>query len=155
MERETLRKRLKYSVFILFSVAILWVVSVVFRPVSAPLGHLQWEQKKADFWQLQRHERRFWHEDAENYCRQLTLDKHYDWRLPTVEELQSLTQVTAGKRRNLARVERAIYWTSTPADHDNMRYWAFSFLTEKAAPMTKHNYNSVVCVRTLNSAVLD
>jgi hypothetical protein len=52
------------------------------------------------------------------------------------------------------RVERAIYWTATPADSADQRYWAFSFLTAKSAPMSKHNYNSVICVRTVKGAVL-
>lgn len=155
MDREKLYRKLKLPVCILLSVLLLWAIFFVVHPIASPSGNLQWEQKEADFWQLQRHERRFWHEDAVLYCRQLTLDKHYDWRLPSVEELESLTKVTAGKRRLVARVERAIYWTATPADKDKRRYWAFSFLTEKAAPMTSHNYNSVVCVRTVNRGVTD
>jgi hypothetical protein len=155
MDREKLPKKIKYAVCVLLSVLILWAIVLVARPITLQLSTLQWEHKEADSWQLQRYERRFWHEEAEHYCRQLTLNEHYDWRLPTVDELQDLTQVAAGKRLNLARVERAIYWTATPVHSDNQRYWVFSFLTEQSAPMTQHNYNSVVCVRTVNGVVLD
>jgi len=153
MDRKQLLSIVKYPIAIVLILCFLWLAVRVMSPTETPVSALQWEKKGADFWQFQRHQRRFWHEDAERYCRNLVLDNHYDWRLPTLEELQSLTRISAGRRGNMARVGRAIYWTSTPAA-DKKRYWAFSFLVEKSAPMAKHNYNSVVCVRTVNRTVL-
>ncbi|MDY0189805.1 MAG: DUF1566 domain-containing protein [Desulfuromonas sp.] len=152
MDRKTVSTTVKYVLGIVFFALLVWGVIRLLYPSIPSLSNLQWEQKEADFWQFQRNERRFWYEDAEQYCRQLTLDKHYDWRLPTVAELQALTKLTVGRRRSLARVERAIYWTAIPADNAGHRYFAFSFLTGKSAPMAKHNYNSVVCVRNVSGA---
>lgn len=111
---------------------------------------VQWEQREVEFWRIQTYNRRFWHKDAKKYCQQLELDNHYDWRLPTLSELEGLLDISSGRRKNAARVGRAIYWTSTPYDGDSRRYWALSFLSDQSAPMEVHNYNDVVCVRTVN-----
>ncbi|OEU76263.1 MAG: hypothetical protein BA874_01780 [Desulfuromonadales bacterium C00003068] len=121
---------------------------------EATKSSLQWEQREVEFWQIQTFDRRFWHKDAKKYCQQLELSNHYDWRLPTLPELESLLEISGGRRKNTARVERAIYWTSTPFDGDRRRYWALSFLSDQSAAMEVHNYNDVVCVRTINKKVL-
>lgn len=108
---------------------------------------LQWEHRDENFWNFHTHDRRFWHKDAKKYCQQLTDGGHYDWRLPTLDEMKSLLQLTVRHRRGLAGVERAIYWTATPYDEEGHRFWAVSFLSEQYSPMEEHNYNSVVCVR--------
>ncbi len=110
---------------------------------------LQWEKKPEEIWTLKTYDRRFWHEEAVDYCRKLTLDHHYDWRLPTLDELKTLLNISAGRRFYVARVARGIYWSSTPYDEDRRRFWALSFISEQAGPMTVHNYNRVVCVRTV------
>lgn len=117
---------------------------------AATKPSVQWEQREVEFWQIQTYDRRFWHKDAQRYCQQLELSNHYDWRLPTLPELETLLDVSGGRRKNTARVERAIYWTSTPFGGDLRRYWALSFLSDQSAPMEVHNYNDVVCVRTVN-----
>lgn len=136
--------------YMVWTVAVLSLVLAVWLLVYLPAGvggDLQWEKKDADFWRFQRHDNRLWLEDAQQYCRQLELDGHYDWRLPTVKELEGLLQLSVGKRKNLAGIDRSIYWSATPCDAGQHRFLAFSFATGRAAPMTRHNYNSVVCVR--------
>lgn len=126
----------------------------VFAP-PATSGNLQWEQRNGDFWELKTYDRQFWHSGAKKYCQQLKAENHYDWRLPTLTELQALLTITAGSRRNIAWIERAIYWTSTSYNGGKHRFWAISFLSDEAAPMEVHNYNSVVCVRTINKTMVD
>ncbi|MCD6525765.1 MAG: DUF1566 domain-containing protein [Desulfuromonas sp.] len=136
---------------LLVSLLVLMVVGLTFFAFGAPRAAdgLQWEHRDVDFWTIHSQDRRFWHRDAEKYCQQLTLDGYYDWRLPKVEELKTLLQVSAKHRRKVAQVDRAIYWTATPYDEMGQRYWTLSFLSEQAAPMEEHNYNTVVCVRAV------
>lgn len=122
-----------------------------YQPTHAATGpSIQWEQSEVEFWQIQTVDRRFWHKDAQKYCQQLQLNKHYDWRLPTLSELESLFELSGDHQNNSARRGRAIYWTSTPFDEDCRRFWALSFFSDQSAAMEVHNYNDVVCVRTVN-----
>ncbi|EAT14864.1 DUF1566 domain-containing protein [Desulfuromonas acetoxidans] len=142
-------ERKKKSGWWLFSTGFfLLLVGVFFLTVSPSADEgLEWEAQEQGFWEFHTHDLRFWHKDADKYCRQLTKGGHYDWRLPTVEELKELLQLSARHRRSRAGVERAIYWTATPYGEEGRRFWAVSFLSEQAAAMEEHNYNSVVCVR--------
>jgi len=48
--------------------------------------------------------------DSEVYCKTLDVDKHYDWRLPTVKELQSI--VSEPQEKNLFRfIVKDSYWS--------------------------------------------
>jgi hypothetical protein len=63
--------------------------------------------------------KRLTHADAEKACAKLKTADHRDWRLPTLEELESLRDVT----RHDPAIDIAVfpdtksnwYWTSTPA----------------------------------------
>lgn len=145
------KKIVLYYIGIFVLLAMATGLFFFFEPThAATRPSIQWEQREVEFWQIQTHDRGFWHKDAQRYCQQLELNNYYDWRLPTLSELQSLLDVSGGRRKNSARVGRAIYWTSTPFDVDRGRYWALSFLSDQSAPMEVHNYNDVVCVRTVN-----
>ncbi len=141
-------RKSKSGFWLCFSGVVLLIASVFSLTVtpSADEG-LEWEVQEKGFWEFHSHDQRFWHKDADKYCRQLTKGGHYDWRLPTLEELKGLLQLSVRHRRSRAGVERAIYWTATPYGEEGRRFWAVSFLSEQAAPMEEHNYNSVVCVR--------
>ncbi len=139
----------------LFVVAVIGGVFFFYVASSAVTkSSLQWEPREVEFWQVQTFNRRFWHKDAKRYCQQLELDNHYDWRLPTLAELEGLLDVSGGRRNSVARLGRAIYWTATPFDADCRRYWALAFLSGQSAAMEVHNYNDVVCVRTVNKKML-
>ena len=116
---------------------------------DAAQPRLQWEKRDIEVWLLKTYDQRYWHEEGVKYCRDLKLDDKYDWRMPTLKELKTLLTISAGRRRYTARVERGIYWSATPYGGDGRRFWALSFITEQSAPMTTHNYNRVVCVRTV------
>jgi hypothetical protein len=51
-------------------------------------GELTWENPSGSEWMT-------W-EEAEEYCENLSLDDHDDWRLPTISELRSLVRGCAG-----------------------------------------------------------
>nr|WP_320048486.1 DUF1566 domain-containing protein [uncultured Desulfuromonas sp.] len=141
--------RKRHSLIWLFSSGFVLLVISLFSLVVTPSADqgLEWEHQAESFWAFHTHDQRFWHKDGKKYCQQLTQGGHYDWRLPTVEELKGLLHLSTRHRRSMAGVERAIYWTSTPYGEEGRRFWAVSFLSEQASPMEEHNYNSVVCVR--------
>lgn len=147
LDKDNLNKnKNKVLPVILLLVMAIGLTMIGFNVPQAEDG-LQWEHRDVDFWTIRTHDRRFWQRDAKKYCQQLTLDGYYDWRLPNIDELRTLLQVSAKHRKKVAQVERAIYWSATPFGDAKRRFWALSFLSEQAAPMEEHNYNTVVCVR--------
>lgn len=88
--------------------------------------------------------------EANDYCKQLVLSKHDDWRLPTAQELQSIVDLT----RYDPAIERGFhfsaldsYWSSTLYADDGDRAWDVDFKSGS----TEHNRHSyaffVRCVR--------
>ena len=137
-----------YLICFLVGIVLLWLL---LRPGAMVPSNLQWEQRGANFWQFKGGAKKFWFEDAVSYCRQLELDQHYDWRLPSLDELTELRARNASERINMSKVKGAIYWSSTPYSDKKRRYWVLSFLNKQSAAMAKHNYNSAVCVRSTNN----
>jgi hypothetical protein len=140
-------KYVAYLIFFLGMIVLLWLL---LRPGVREQSNLQWEQRDANFWQFKGGKTRYWYEDAASYCQHLELGQHYDWRLPTLDELNQLRSLSAFERIDMAKLDGAIYWSSTPFSDKKQRYWVMSFLNEQSAAMTKHNYNSAVCVRSIN-----
>ncbi len=56
---------------------------------------------------------------AVNHCAKLSLDKHNDWRLPTIRELLSIVDHTENTKVDpeaFPNVTKHFHWTSTPSD---------------------------------------
>ena len=66
-------RKSKSGFWLCFSVVVLLIVSVFSLTVtpSADEG-LEWEVQEKGFWEFHSHDQRFWHKDADKYCRQLT-----------------------------------------------------------------------------------
>lgn len=71
------------------------------------------------------------HEEAEKYCKEFSAGGHKDWRLPTVEELESLvdrTKYSPAIISNLFSVKTDDwYWTSTIYAGYSGSAWVVSF----------------------------
>ena len=90
------------------------------------------------------------HSDANQYCKDLSLEGRKDWRLPTVIELQKIVDF----KRFEPAIQRAFYytgfgnyWSSTIYTDDSVRAWAVDFQNGSVS----HNRDSysyyVRCVR--------
>jgi len=86
--------------------------------------------------------------DAIAYCEKMDYLGHKDWKLPTIEELKSLTEFS---RRDLnvkhafKNVQEGIYWSSTKDRHDEAWYVDFDLGRWNTAGYD-HTYYAL-CVR--------
>jgi len=88
--------------------------------------------------------------EAYEYCQDLVLEKHDDWRLPTLLELQSIIDY----RRYDPALKRGFhfglsknYWSSTLYADDKERAWDVNFKSG-SSEHNRHSYDFYVrCVR--------
>ena len=79
--------------------------------------------------------------EATNYCKFLKIDKYANFRLPTLQELQTLIDYRNYKPAILDGfhyVENTTYWTTTPFADAEDEVWTIDF--EKGARSTKAIY---------------
>jgi len=106
---------------------------------------LMWQQAddQNDAW-------RSWYK-AIDYCETLTLADHGDWRLPTVQELTSLTNIgryaPAIDTQFFPQCLSAVYWSVSPRASNPDYAWFVSFVTGNAFWYDKYSNNCVRCVR--------
>jgi len=88
--------------------------------------------------------------EANSYCKKLSLAGAEDWRLPTVEELQGIVDLTRydpALKRGFHFAASESYWSSTLYADDKDRAWDVNFKSGS----TEHNRHSYVyyvrCVR--------
>jgi hypothetical protein len=99
-------------------------------------------------------DRKNW-EEAVNYCNNLELGEHDDWRLPNVYELYSTCDVdrafpSTGILINIGD-NRWSYWTSTSSAYipDN-NAWYIDFSDALVRYASKTSSHSAICVRDIN-----
>ena len=101
--------------------------------------------------------------DALGYCKNLTLDSHSDWRVPTIKELFTIVDYT--KRRPAVMDEfvnvnkSGEYWSNTPMllrkpAEDKKENWAINFYKGRVSTdeLTKDLY--IRCVRNINNKTI-
>ncbi len=115
--------------------------------VTDTLTHLQWQDSniKSQTWN-----------DANDYCKELIIQGVSDWRLPTVQELQSLVNLAYTPKidPSFATKSSGKYWTSTeyPYAPETMAYYinfsnGFSANYGDRSVYDKSNRYYVRCVR--------
>ena len=105
-------------------------------------NHLEWqdnhEVEKETKWAM-----------AKSYCKSLRYLGHNDWRLPTVDELKTITDMvqhpTKGKSFDFG-TKRA-YWTSEEYKQDRLNAWAIYMETNHKFWNDKCDTAYVRCVR--------
>ncbi len=97
--------------------------------------------------------------DAKTYCDNLTLGGYDDWRLPNIDELETIVDYgrykndTAGSKAAIDPIFENInsndlyYWSSTPSKSDASTAWAVGFNDGNDLADDKTTTGSVRCVR--------
>ena len=81
------------------------------------------------------------YKEATNYCKYLELGKFKNFRLPTLDELQTIVDYKNYKPavlKGFHYVENTTYWTSTPFANADDEVWTINF--EKGSRATKAIY---------------
>ena len=82
-------------------------------------------------------------EYAKKYCKDLTLDGHKDWHLPTIKQLRYLHQ----HKNKLKNVPSSFYWSSTTRASYTSYAWAVNFDYGYDYDYVKIVSNYIRCVR--------
>ncbi len=101
-------------------------------------------------WQIEDAGSMTWYQ-AMQYAENLVLAGHSDWRLPEVEELESLRGRTKRKRTAAEKIpfntKSSFYWASSTYSNHTDYAWLVDF-SDGAAGSSKKLYNGCVrCVR--------
>ena len=105
---------------------------------------LMWQDDKASAT-----EQKEWH-DVKEYCQNLRLDGYDDWKLPTVEQLLSITDKTKQNPAIISgfqNVVSGLYWSSSPYVSDSNLAWYVGFNFGYSSSNGKYSYYYVRCVR--------
>ncbi len=98
---------------------------------------------------------KLWQDDIENSTNRFTWDEAKTYcqtkqmRLPTIFELQSITEV---EFKNLKKDDFLSYWSITPLPTDTTSSLTVDFLTAGVSFSDKNTKNYVRCVKTINHA---
>ena len=85
-------------------------------------------------------------DSATSYCKNLTLGKYSDWRLPTMSELKTIANLKESSFKNIATKN---YWSSTTYRQYPGYTWVINLSTNKYSIDRNKSYLNIKCVRTL------
>lgn len=90
--------------------------------------------------------------EAEDYCEKLKIKQYQDFRLPTLNELQSIIDYTKYKPAVLTGFLNAAnetYWTTTPFADDSSEVWTIHFKKGERSVKGKHYDRNLRCVQSV------
>lgn len=112
------------------------------------------DEKNALMWQdnvAAENVRGYW-DDAVEYCDDLRLLKHKDWRLPTVRELYTLIDLNAydpAVIEKIKHVDSADYWSGSVCVSDISDAWLVYFEDGVVNHYSKTRKRNIRCVRDI------
>jgi hypothetical protein len=123
-------------------------------PAPAARKYLVWQDPKTGWeWQVESPGEMRWQQAVE-YARTLTLDGKFDWRLPTLAELESLLDRTRGRsdgrpfmREDVPFRDLFSYWSCTTFADDTQCAWIVMFDGAYLLSYPKNNFYTVRCIR--------
>jgi len=88
---------------------------------------------------------------AKVYCENIILNGYIDWRVPTVEEVVKIIDVTnnTSVSKEFQNIEPKIYTTSTSFVENFGYIWAVDFEIGKILTVDKMDMNYIRCVRDI------
>ena len=92
------------------------------------------------------------HENADGKCNELVLNGYNDWRLPTIEELESVYKYSF--TLGLGNIKEALYWSSTMRKNDLYKRdmpLLFSMYNGKWAWGASSNWQNIMLARAVRS----
>ena len=88
---------------------------------------------------------------AKEYCSELTLGGHRDWRLPAIRELLTIvdyTRVSPAILKAFSYVEdESFYWTKTHVADEDDAFWGVNFKRGASSKASEYYDRYVRCVR--------
>jgi hypothetical protein len=104
---------------------------------------LQWQDTKA----LQEYEEKW--KMAKAHCQGLTLEGFHDWRIPTQNELITLSQSKEGKRV-FRYIDSQIFWAKEEDADDPVNAFTIYIGNGHSSSNDKCETNNIMCVRDNN-----
>ncbi len=105
---------------------------------------------KALEWQTDEPGKMTW-QAAMDFCQDLALNDKTDWRLPDIDELQTILDRSnfdpAADKNIFSNIQSAAYWANTTNAYDTSYAWFVSFSFGYVANDSKSSHNYVRCVR--------
>jgi len=89
-------------------------------------------------------------EDAINFCEDLVLDSHDDWRLPNVNELKTIVDISKYNPSidgNFTNTDSYYYWTSTTNIKNTSKIFSINFGNGIISSINKDGKYNIRCVR--------
>ncbi len=89
-------------------------------------------------------------DEAKNYCEDLTLADSSKWRLPTIDELKTILDLSKKKlviNDNFSNTASSVYWSSTLNESNPNLAWNINFFNGKISYFYKTGSRFVRCVR--------
>lgn len=88
---------------------------------------------------------------AKVYCEHIILNGYIDWRVPTIDEVVKIIDVTnkIPVAKEFQNMQPKIYTTSSTFVEDSALIWAVDFDIGKILTVDKMDMNSIRCVRDI------
>ena len=102
-------------------------------------------------WQVKEPGKKTWNR-ADKYCKNVKIAGKTDWRLPTLEELESLIEYLksnpAVRKNDFGHIRSTYYWASSSSDNNTDRAWLMFFYSGQVKFLYKSSNAYMRCVRS-------
>ena len=93
------------------------------------------------------------HAKAQEFCANLEIKEHSEFRLPTIRELHTIVDYNNHNPvilNGFKHVASENFWTSTPYVYSNGTYWTIDFKKGTSKPIGERYSKNVRCVQRIN-----